>query len=444
MTRHSRRLLMLSALFALGLAMLPLDVARGHDGHDDGEHDAQPTESLPTALVLPALDGAKPWSDKPVLDDPRRFHFAVVTDRTGGHRPGIWMQAIERLNLLRPEFVVSVGDLIEGYTDNRQAAEKEWQQFIGFIDQLDMKFFFVAGNHDVTNPMLHDLWREHFGPEWYSFDYRDVHFVCLSSEDPTDQIGAAQLEWLAKDLAAHEDARWTMIFLHKPLWVYSERNQHAGNPDLTAWPQVETLLGDRPRTVFSGHVHHYVQYERHGMKYYHLATTGGGSKLRGVDHGEFDHVTWITFEPEGEPYVTHLMLDGILPPGTVTEDSIARFRRFLGQSKLEVAPLVLKVADGASSGRLDLRLANKFDTQITIEATIHGLPLRGLTVEPATLKLTAEPNTTSELAVDIKFSEVIDPAKLKGTVVIAKIRTGDSQSPLRAERTIPLVIEAAE
>ncbi|TFG92422.1 MAG: metallophosphoesterase, partial [Myxococcales bacterium] len=42
----------------------------------------------------------------------------MVTDRTGGPRDGIFESAMPRINLVRPEFVVSVGDLIEGYTDD--------------------------------------------------------------------------------------------------------------------------------------------------------------------------------------------------------------------------------------------------------------------------------------------------------------------------------------
>jgi len=58
--------------------------------------------------VLPVLDGGKPWSDKPILDDPMRFNIAIMTDHTGGHRPGIWMTAVRLLNLLRPTFVMSI------------------------------------------------------------------------------------------------------------------------------------------------------------------------------------------------------------------------------------------------------------------------------------------------------------------------------------------------
>ena len=42
------------------------------------------------------------------------FSFAIVSDRTGGHRAQIFSQAVEQLNMLQPTFVLSVGDLIEG------------------------------------------------------------------------------------------------------------------------------------------------------------------------------------------------------------------------------------------------------------------------------------------------------------------------------------------
>ncbi len=92
------------------------------------------SESVPPGMILPNLKGPHPWSDKPVLDDPSRFHIAIMTDRTGGHRPGVWMQAVESINLLRPDFVMSVGDLIEGYTENEAQVQKEWKEFLGFID----------------------------------------------------------------------------------------------------------------------------------------------------------------------------------------------------------------------------------------------------------------------------------------------------------------------
>jgi hypothetical protein len=415
-------------------------VAHEPDDGQDHDHPDTAVPKFPGGIVLPSLEGSRPWSDKPVLDDANRFSIAIMTDNTGGHRPGIWMKAVQRLNLLRPAFVMSIGDLIEGYAEDRAIIETQWQEFLGFIDEMEMKFFFVAGNHDLKNPLMHTIWREHFGVEWYSFDYKGVHFVCLCSEDPATVIGEQQLAWLKADLDKHHDARWTLVFLHKPLWLVAEQALAAGLPDPTNWKKVETLLGTRKHSVFSGHVHHYVQYDRNGMKYYHLATTGGSSPLRGVPYGEFDHVTWLTMEADG-PHVTHLLLDGIVPPDAVTEKGIARFRGFLEQTRLDIAPILIDGDNGFSSGQIDIRLTNEFTAPVEISGTIDGLPLRSLTVDPQFLNMRAEPGETVELSVRVRFGEKIGFTHLADTLMRVKLRSLDAAHPLDAERTIPVIID---
>src|ERR1700730_11871768 len=61
-------------------------------------------------------------------DDPQHFRFAIVSDRTGGHRANVFAQAVEKLNLLQPEFVLSVGDLIEGGGKPAEQIKAEWDE----------------------------------------------------------------------------------------------------------------------------------------------------------------------------------------------------------------------------------------------------------------------------------------------------------------------------
>jgi predicted phosphodiesterase len=425
------------SLTALSIAALASATALAHDGHGELGGDKQ-AATLGTGLVLPDIEGAKPWSNKPALTDPNRFSIAIMTDRTGGHRPGIWMKAVERVNWLRPDFVVSVGDLIEGYTEDEIEIERQWTEFLGFIDQMQMKFFFVPGNHDLTNPKMHQIWQEKFGREWYSFDYKGVHFVCLNSEDPVGRIGDQQLEWLEQDLQANGDARWTLLFFHKPIWVYSERDLQAGNPDSTNWSKVATLLGDRPHTVFAGHVHHYVQYERNGHHYYTLATTGGGSQLRGIPYGEFDHIAWLTMEEDG-PRVANLMLDGIHPASAVTEQSIQRFRSFLQATQIVVEPLLIS-DEVIQTGEIRFGLQNGFDLPVTLSGKIEGLPLVGLSMESQSIELRAEPGQGLQRIVQFEMKQPVDLRRFRATSMLAKIAT-EEDNPLRAEWTIPVIID---
>ena len=412
---------------------------RAHEHHEHSSSDEPHIPLKAPEILLPKTSGPAPWTKKPLLNSPARFQIAIMTDRTGGHRPGVWMDAVNKLNLLRPEFVVSVGDLIEGYTNDKKQVEREWNEFTGFVDQLDMKFFFVAGNHDVTNPMMHQLWREKFGPKWYSFDYKEVHFLCLCSEDPVNQIGEEQLKFIREDLAANRVARWTLVFIHKPLWTYAESQIKNGGDDRTNWKQVENLLVDRPHTVFAGHVHHYVQYERNEQKYYSLATTGGGSSLRGNKYGEFDHIAWLTMEPTG-PQVVNLRLDGILSPDVVTEDKIAMINQLLDGVSLSISPILVKESSGFQAGTFELTLENQLNQAIEVTGTTDGLPLRGLLVEPEKLKLVVGPGGSAKQKLKVAFNNEIDLGFLKKGNFSAKISTSGNKTT-SIERTIPLIID---
>ena len=43
--------------------------------------------------------------------------------------PDIFNIAMAQLNLLRPELILSVGDLIDGGTEDREQLIKEWEHF---------------------------------------------------------------------------------------------------------------------------------------------------------------------------------------------------------------------------------------------------------------------------------------------------------------------------
>src|SRR5688572_20862449 len=105
---------------------------------------------------------------------------------------------------------------------------------------------------------------------------------------------------------------------------------HFKNLDKNGWPEVEKLLQGRKYTVFAGHVHTYRKFVRQGMNYYQLATTGGGSKMRGLEYGEFDHIVWVTMKDDA-PVIGNIMLDGILPEDlnrvVTAEDGYIRYNR---------------------------------------------------------------------------------------------------------------------
>ena len=318
--------------------------------------------------------GAVPWSSLEANDAARDFRFVIVSDRTGGARPGVFASAIPKVNVLEPAFVVSVGDLIEGYTEDRAQIAKEWDEFEGFIEQLEVPFFYAAGNHDMSNAAMAEAWQARFGPSFYRFVYKDVLFVVLNSElfgmvskpdtpVPGPWTQAEQLAFVERTLAEVPDPRWTIVIVHQPLWDY-------GSGVRGDWPKVEALLADRDYTVFAGHFHQYVKAVRQDRNYITLATTGGGSSLRGNRYGEFDHVALVTMTANG-PRIANLMLDGIHDEDLMTED-VRDTMRWLDDA-VQSVPMPGK-GPTFSDGRAAFQVTNAGDSDLSVSLHVDPGP----------------------------------------------------------------------
>ncbi|MCW5911128.1 MAG: metallophosphoesterase [Cyclobacteriaceae bacterium] len=365
-------------------------------------------------LKIDQPSGAKPWTNRNINDKSGQFQFAIVTDRTGGHRPGVFEDGVRKLNLLQPEFVMSVGDLIEGYTTDTVELIRQWDEFDGFVNQLSMPFFYVPGNHDLTNPVQVKIWNKRYGPTHYSFIYKDILFMALNSEDQTKGSGKGtisdkQYDWIKNTLAANAQVKWTFLFMHQPLWV-----QEA---DPARWFDVEKLLKDRAHTVFVGHRHHYVQYERNNSRYYMLATTGGASPLRGPQFGEFDHFVWVTMTDRG-PILANLQLEGIFDDQLYTEKTEAFISKVWASEIVRVEPLY---TDNFKRDSIRFRLTNPFDVPVTIKLS-NGFSW-DMKADLPKPEITLPPNSVSFTSLDVelrksKSLESIKPVRVKAEVAV--------------------------
>lgn len=349
------------------------------------------------------------------------FQFALVSDRTGGHRANIFAQAVHKLNLLQPAFVVSVGDLIEGGKKTDAQYQSEWAEFDGLVSKLTMPFFYVPGNHDTGVKESANFWDHKLGRRRYHFVYRNVLFLLLDSDDPPGSIGAISAEqaaWAKQVLDANREARWTVAVVHRPLWAV---NNGAKN----GWNRIDEALAGRRYTVFAGHVHRFQKFTRNGQHYYQLATTGGGSALRGFEQGEFDHVTWVTMKKDG-PVIAHVTLDSIhsenLQPAVTDEPGVKRTLTAVhpvrGQAFFEGTPMTGAVVTLNPDGKLK-----------------KGVAARGVVEADGSFRLTTykayDGAAVGEYLVTLSWRERLRDGKI-GASLLPDRYSKVEQSPLRA------------
>jgi hypothetical protein len=377
-------------------------------------------------------DGKGPWTARALQDDPDDFQFVVVTDRTGGARPGVFESAMDKTNLLRPEFVMSVGDLIEGYTDDRALIDRQWDEFQAFVDRLDMRFYYVPGNHDMATATLARAWRDRFGPAYYSFVHRGVLFVCLNTEDGQKPgLGDEQVDAISLAIDQHPDVRWTLLFMHRPLWLSQE-----GEPGRLQFERIEQKLAGRPYTVFAGHFHRYTSHVRNDRRYLVLATTGGGSSLRGPLFGEFDHVAWVTMTDQG-PRVANLMLDGIADENVRTASQADIVQKIEAGWALRLSGNIVQ-ADRFAGGRLDLELVNHAPLAAEFQLELSGS--ERLRPQPPSVTLSIAAGETQRLPLML---EVDQPRPLRELPALtyewtARFQVEGQPLELHEHATLPL------
>jgi predicted phosphodiesterase len=281
----------------------------------------------------------KPWTHQEFDAEAGKFTFAVFSDLTGGERERIFEIAVAQLSILRPEFLISVGDLIEGGTDDLQELDRQWESFDDRANRGKAPLFHVGGNHDLTGKVMQDVWDQRYGQRYYHFVYKNTLFLVLDTEDNspekmqqifearnhalkvfneegeeafsrteyarmpermTGNISEQQSRYFQQVIAANPDVRWTFLFMHKAPWERQDEQNFSA---------IEQALSSRPYTLFHGHLHVYKHQERRGRDYIRLATTGGTQFTSGGRSA--DHVTLVTVTQEGVD-IANLLLEGIL------------------------------------------------------------------------------------------------------------------------------------
>ena len=361
--------------------------AWAHDGHLHAEHASHadtPKSGANRFMTTRSSDQVLPMTKQEDV-----FHFVVYGDRTGGVPEGLKVlrQAVVDTNLLDPDLVMTVGDLIQGYNETEQWLP-EMKQYKSIMSGLRMPWYPVAGNHDVywrgkgSAPRGHheSNYEKHFGPLWYSFAHKNAGFIVLYSDEgdsatnlkgfnigPLQRMSEQQLAFLKKALVQHQSADHVFVFLHHPRWIMP--NYSGGN-----WDEVHNLLKDAGNVsaVFAGHIHH-MHYggKKDGIEYHTLATTGGFLHADIPDAGYLHHMNMVAVRPSGIS-VSAIPVGAVIDPKEFTEAFLEQIS--LAQTIRPIAtmePLQLKV-DGSAAGQQTFSINNPTDRPVDLTIAMNA------------------------------------------------------------------------
>jgi 3',5'-cyclic AMP phosphodiesterase CpdA len=220
------------------------------------------------------------------------FTFAYISDShiqqiSGAKFVRNWdrglIRAVAETNLLqpKPDFVVFGGDL------GQLGKKAELDHGAEMLAKLNYETRCILGEHDYYLD-LGEYWSTLYGPHYYSWDHKGVHFVALNSiltddkwtherwpsaeqrmlemaglDNPNGSpflVGEKQREWLRKDLETVKKETPIVVFSHSPLQkIYKGWNFWTDDAE-----QVQALLKpfDKVNVIY-GHVHQ-IQYNQIG------------------------------------------------------------------------------------------------------------------------------------------------------------------------------------
>ncbi|MEL6586470.1 MAG: calcineurin-like phosphoesterase C-terminal domain-containing protein, partial [Pseudomonadota bacterium] len=152
-----------------------------------------------------------------------------------------------------------------------------YPRFKRIIAQGQTPQYYAGGNHDIdfdaeTDDHSFDTFRREWGPEYYSFDIGQVHFVVLdnvrypcngvddhpfcapdASATYNGVIHDRQMAWLANDLAQVPEDKLVVVTAHIPFQTFTDNTAAKHQTDNFA--DLAALLEGRPTLALSGHTH---------------------------------------------------------------------------------------------------------------------------------------------------------------------------------------------
>ncbi len=228
------------------------------------------------------------------------FSFVFMTDihvEPERHATEGLLQAIDTINKLAPDFVLTGGDnIMDALGQSWERSDSLYNLFEKTIGNLKMPVHSTMGNHEVFGLYKQSgispddpyygkkLYEEQIAKRYYSFDYKNWHFIVLDGIGITGDrhyygfVDSIQVEWLKQDLEKVGKNTPVAVSVHIPLLSIGEQIMtgptaaFSQSSIITNANEVRKLLEQyNVKLVLQGHLHFLEDINYNGIHY----ITGG-------------------------------------------------------------------------------------------------------------------------------------------------------------------------
>jgi Icc protein len=206
-------------------------------------------------------------------EKPEKFSFAFITDihlQPENNAIEGFLKAIDTLNDLKPDFVITGGDLImDALAQRYSRADSLYTLYIETVKALKMPVYNAMGNHEIygiysrsgADPEHPDygekMFENRIGKSYYSFEHKGWKFMILNSIEDTGRdsyiglIDSDQIEWIKDELQKTDPSIPVAIITHIP-FITANTQKYQG----TTLPNDSSLVisnGKEVLDLFEGH-----------------------------------------------------------------------------------------------------------------------------------------------------------------------------------------------
>ena len=228
------------------------------------------------------------------------FRFAFLTDihlQPERHACEGFSSAIGKVNEMKPDFVITGGDLImDALGVSQRRADSLYTLFLKQCQAFKMPIYHAIGNHEVFGwskrrgqSAMHPesgkkMFTNRIDRPFRSMDYLNWHFIFLDATHANDtlsyhgQIDQEQLKWLKDDLASMGDEKFVAVITHIPIlsagvqyFIGNTKPIHPAELIMNNTEVLDVLKPYHLKLVLQGHLHYYEKTEIDGVSF----VTGG-------------------------------------------------------------------------------------------------------------------------------------------------------------------------